>query len=200
MKSAFIVIKASFVIYKTLKAAKVWYKSDMPMGKPSAFVLILSAFTIMMGAVYKFSKKRIFPLFLLQSLGNYCAFCVLHVLIGYVQNKQSQERRAQICKQLKIIHVLWWISAFYASKHSLCSRADFYPWIFILNLVIFALLFVFVHLKAKQGFKLKWNKDEEIAKKLFEAQIDRYYKSTRFVLLWHVVEVALGKLLDTFSN
>lgn len=115
MKSAFIVIKAFFVIYKTLKAAKVWYKSEMPMGKPSALVLALSAFTIVMGAIFKFSHKRILPLFLLQSLGNYCAFCVFHVLIGYVQNKQSAERRAQICKQLKIIHVLWWISAAFGS-------------------------------------------------------------------------------------
>ena len=98
MKSAFIVIKAAFVIMKTLKAARVWYKSDMPMGKPSALVLVISALTIMLGAVFKFSHKRIMPLFLLQSLGNYCAFCVLHVLVGYVQNKQSEARRAKICR------------------------------------------------------------------------------------------------------
>jgi hypothetical protein len=65
MKSAFIVLKASYAIYKVLKAAKVWYKSDMPMGKPSAFVLLISALTIAMGAIYKFTPKRIMPLFLL---------------------------------------------------------------------------------------------------------------------------------------
>ena len=52
----------------------------------------------------------------------------------------------------------------------------------------------------KQGFKLTWAKEEETAKKLFEAQIDRYYRSTRFVLFLHFVEVAIGKLIGKFSE
>jgi hypothetical protein len=93
-KSAFIVIKCSFVIFQTLKAAKAWNKSNMPMTRPVQLTLILSCFILAFGAAYKFTHKKIAPLFLLQSLGNYCSFCVLHVLVGYVQNKKSKEKRA----------------------------------------------------------------------------------------------------------
>jgi hypothetical protein len=65
MKTAFIVIKAGYVMLKTLKAAKVWAGSSNPMGKPAALVLFLSALTLALGALYKFSHKKILPLFLL---------------------------------------------------------------------------------------------------------------------------------------
>ena len=85
-KSAFIVLKCSFVIFQTLKAAKAWNKTNMPMTRPVQLTLILSCFILALGAAYKFTHKKIAPLFLLQSLGNYSAFCVLHVLVGFVQN------------------------------------------------------------------------------------------------------------------
>lgn len=65
--------------------------------------------------------------------------------------------------------MLWWISAAIGARYSFCNQKDFYPWPFILNLGVFAALFLFVHLKTKQGFKLQWAKEEEVARKLFEA-------------------------------
>jgi hypothetical protein len=99
-----------------------------------------------------------------------------------------------------VIHVLLWVWAAIGSRYAYCTDKSFYPLPFVINLAISTVLFVFVHLKMKQGFKLTWAKEEETAKKLFEAQIDRYYKSTRFVLFLHFVEVAIGKLIGKFSD
>ena len=87
VKTLFIVLKASYMIFKTLQAAKVWKKSTSPMGKPAFMVLMLSAVVIAAGAIFKFTHKRLAPLFLLQNLGSFCAFSVLHVLIVSVPCK-----------------------------------------------------------------------------------------------------------------
>jgi len=70
----------------------------------------------------------------------------------------------------------------------------------MLNYLLFLAVFVYVHFLVKKGFSLQWTKEEESAKALFNAQVDRYYRSLRFMAVWHGIEIALGKGLDTWTS
>lgn len=65
--------------------------------------------------------------------------------------------------------------------------------------MLLLVVFAYVHVLKSKGFNMIWTKSEEGAKKLFEAQVERYYKSMFFILLWHAGEIALGKGLDTWT-
>lgn len=170
------------------------------MARPAQLVLLISCLPLIFGVVFKLSHKRIAPLFLLQSLGNYCALCVIHVLIGYIENEKSKKRREEILGHFKILHVAWYIITIIGYKYSYCNQKDIYPWPFFLNLGLFVAVFLYVHVMKKKGFALQWADHEEKGKQLFLAQIDRFYQSMRFLVFWHIAEVVVGKTVDTFSS
>ena len=91
-KKVFIVAKTAFILWQTIKAAAAWRRSKKPMGTPAFLCLMFSAFIVINVAIYKFTSKEIRPLVMLQTLSNYLAFCILHVLIGYAECKKFEAR------------------------------------------------------------------------------------------------------------
>jgi len=183
-KTCLIIFKAGYTIKETLKAAKCWLKSETPMGKPAALVLVLCSVAVMLGAAYKFTSKKIMPLYLLQFIGNYCAFCVLHVLLGYAPCAASKDHQVSISKKFKILHVIQWVMAIVGSQFAHCHEDAIYPIPFIINCVWVFALFFYAKRKTIKCYGMKFGKDEEKARLLFEAQIARYYLSIRFVFTW----------------
>lgn len=201
-KTCMIIAKAGYTVKETLKAAKCWLKSDLPMGKPAALVLVLCSVSVMLGAAYKFTSKKIMPLYLLQFIGNYCAFCVLHVLIGYVPCEAGKERQQAISKKFKLLHVLQWIMAIVGSQFAHCHDDAIYPIPFIVNLIWVFALFAYAKMKTPKSYGIKFGKDEEKAKLLFDAQIARFYLSIRFVFTMQLIAVIFGtgKLTKFFTE
>jgi len=93
--SIFIVAKSLFVIYSNINAIIEWNKSNLPMRRPVQALLSFSTVMVLCTVFYKFryTQKDIGPLFLLQGLACYIAFCIMHVLIGYVKNAASKDQR-----------------------------------------------------------------------------------------------------------
>mmetsp|Transcript_31476 Transcript_31476/g.41684 ORF Transcript_31476/g.41684 Transcript_31476/m.41684 type:complete len:98 (+) Transcript_31476:146-439(+) len=85
LKKIFIVAKTSFILYQTVKAAIAWRRSKKAMGVPAQFCLLFSGLIVLAVCVYKFTSKQIKPLVTLQALSHYLCFCILHVLLGYVE-------------------------------------------------------------------------------------------------------------------
>ena len=52
----------------------------------------------------------------------------------------------------------------------------------------------------KANYRLEWGPDEGKAKKLFEAQTDRFITCYTFLIQWHVFELVLAKILDVFTD
>lgn len=153
VKTLLIVLKAAYMIWQTTKAAKVWKKSASPMGKPAWLVLMLSCLVIAAGAIFKFTHKRLMPLFLLQNLGSFCAFSVLHVLVVSAQVKADKKK--QIEGHIKMMHVVWCaVFGVALTKFTTCSSDHLYPIAFVLNFGLFGILFVYLKMQMKSKFGL----------------------------------------------
>ena len=97
---------------------------------------------------------------------------------------------------IKMMHVVWCaVFGLALTKFTSCTPERVYPLSFVLNLGLFSILFFYVRSQINNKFGLQWADPEDKNKKLFEAQIERYYKSVRFLFFWHLVEVLLGQFL-----
>ena len=83
-------------------------------------ILVLNCLIVSGVAVYKFTTKQIAPLFLLQAASHYSCFCVLYVLIGYVDIKKTEKRDA-IMSILSPMHGIFFLIAYLGFKASSCD-------------------------------------------------------------------------------
>ena len=120
-KQAFIILKTLFTIFVCVQAVRKWKKIDLPMSKPAQRVLLFNCLIVTGVAVYKFTTKQIAPLFLLQAASHYSCFCVLHVLLGYVDIKKT-ERRDAIVNIFKPMHGMFFLIAYLGFKASSCDQ------------------------------------------------------------------------------
>jgi len=61
-------------------------------------------------------------------------------------------------------------------------------------------IFIMVYLLHSRGYLLEWSDDETVAKNLFTAQSERYLSFYTFLIEWHIVELVVGKGLDSFTD
>ena len=85
VKEGLMLLKTLFTLYQTLKAAWSWRNSKMKMAKPAMMLLLFSAAIVTYGYWYKHTSKEIGPLVVMQGLSHYNSFCIIHVLLGYVE-------------------------------------------------------------------------------------------------------------------
>lgn len=199
VKKVLVLAKTAFIIFQTVKAAIAWRRSKKPMGVPAQFLLLFSAVIVALGCAYKFTSKEIKPLVTLQSCSHYLAFCIMHVLLGYVECRKF-EARDKILRCFYLFHVMFWGLIVFSYKTATCTKENFYPDAFLLNNCFFVGIYVMVYMLHSKGYTLEWGKDEEAAKKLFTAQTDRYLSFFTFLVQLHVLEVVLGKGMDTFTD
>ena len=105
-KKVFILAKSGFVVYQTVKAAIAWRRSKKPMGVPAQFCLLLSAIIVSLVCAYKFTSKEIAPLVTLQAMSHWLCFCILHVLLGYVECRNFPMRE-KLMRSLYVFHAMW---------------------------------------------------------------------------------------------
>lgn len=181
-----------------MKAALAWKNSKKPMAGPAFLVLLFSAIIVIGVCIYKFTSKEIKPLVTLQALSHYLAFCILHVLVGYAEAKDFKER-PKLMRAFYVFHVIYWI-ILAVSQTARCTKEDFYPDAFILNNCFSFGIFVMVYMLHSKEYLIVWGKDEQVAKKLFTAQTDRYISFYTFLIEWHIFELVVGKGLDAFAD
>ena len=169
------------------------------MGVPAQFCLLLSALIVLAVAVYKFTSKKIAPLVALQAMSHYLAFCIIHVLLGYVQCAKF-EMRDKILKAFWGFHLIWWVLIAIAAQNSGCSKENFYPDSFLMTNCFSFGIYVMVYLLHNKDYLLEWSEGEEVAKNLFTKQTERYISFYTFVIEWHLFELVLGKCLDSFTD
>jgi hypothetical protein len=198
-KKIFVLAKTSFVIYQTVKAAIAWRRSKKPMGVPAQLCLLFSALIVGSVCAYKFTSKEIKPLVTLQAMSHYLCFCILHVLLGYVECRKF-EARSKILNAFKFFHVLWWAIIFFAYKTATCSKEDFYPDAFLVTNCFNIGIYVMVYSLHSKDYTLEWSEDESVAKNLFIKQSERYLSFYTFLIEWHLFELVLGKGLDSFTD
>ena len=199
-KKVFIVVKTAFILWQTIKAAAAWRRSKKPMGTPAFICLMFSAFIVANVAIYKFTSKEIKPLVMLQTLSNYLAFCILHVLIGYAECKKF-EMRAKMMKAFKVFHAIYWIILGMSRESAVCTAENFYPDAFLLSNCFSLGIYIMVYMLYQRDFLMEWDEEKEaVAKKLFVKQTERYLSFYTFIIEWHVFELILGKGLDAFTD
>ncbi len=169
------------------------------MGVPAQVCLLFSALIVGLVCAYKFTSKEIKPLVGLQAMSHYLCFCILHVLLGYVECRKF-DNRAKILNCFKIFHVIWWVVIFFAYKTATCSKENFYPDAFLLTNCFSIGIYVMVYSLHSKDYTLEWSPDETVAKNLFTKQSERYLSFYTFLIEWHLLELVLGKGLDSFSD
>lgn len=150
--------------------------------------------------VYKFTSKHIAPLFVLQGLTMYSAFCILHVLVIYTENEKSAEIKAKLEGTFKIIHAFYLVILYVAYPNVECTQEDFYPATFLLTNCLFLGVYLMVVILHTKDYLLEWGPNETKAKELFQAQTHRYFHGYTFLVEWHLFEIVLAKMLDTFTD
>ena len=105
-KKVFILAKSGFVVYQTVKAAIAWRRSKKPMGVPAQVCLLFSALIVSLVCAYKFTSKEIKPLVTLQAMSHYLCFCILHVLLGYVECRNF-EMRDKLLRCFYVFHLMY---------------------------------------------------------------------------------------------
>ena len=198
-KKVFVLLKTAFILYQTIKAAIAWRRSKKPMGVPAQFCLLFSGFIVAAVCAYKFTSKKIMPLVTLQALSHYLAFCILHVLLGYVEC-QKFAQRGQIMKAFGMFHMVWWLLIAIASQNSGCTAENFYPDAFLMTNCFSIGIYIMVYILHNKEYLLEWSEGEEVAKNLFTKQSERYLSFYTFIIEWHLFELVLGKCLDTFTD
>ena len=144
VKQIFIILKTLFTIYVCLHAAYKWRKTSLPMRKPAQLLLVFNCILVSGVAVYKFTTKQIAPLFLLQAASHYSCFCVLYVLVGYVDIKKT-EKRDTIMSILNPMHGMFFLIAYLGFKASSCDQENFYPDSFILSNSLFLGVYIMAY-------------------------------------------------------
>ena len=198
-KKVFILAKSGFVVYQTVKAAIAWRRSKKPMGVPAQFCLLLSAIIVSLVCAYKFTSKEIAPLVTLQAMSHWLCFCILHVLLGYVECRNFPMRE-KLMRSFYVFHAMWLAIIWFSWQTATCTKEDFYPDAFMLNNCFSFGIFIMVYLLHSREYMLEWDKDETVAKNLFTKQTERYLSFYTFLIEWHMVELAIGKGLDAFSD
>ena len=99
VKEAFLLINTARLIYVTMKAGFNWksLKGQNPMSKSAFKLLTFNALIILLVCIYKFTVKDIAPLYVLQSMAGYSAFCCLPVLIKSVSESYNNGEKAVAC-------------------------------------------------------------------------------------------------------
>jgi len=161
--------------------------------------LLFSALIVASVCAYKFTSKEIKPLVTLQALSHYLCFCILHVLLGYVECRKF-EARSQILKAFKGLHVIWWAVIAFSFKTATCTPDNFYPDAFMLTNCFNVGIYIMVYMLHSKDYTLEWSEDEKVAKNLFNKQTERYMSFYTFLIEWHMFELVLGKGLDSFTD
>ena len=199
LKKVLVLAKTAFIIFQTVKAAIAWRRSRKPMGIPAQMCLLFSALIVALGCAYKFTSKLLMPIVVLQAMSHYLCFIIIHVLLGYVQCNKF-ENRAKILKVFWMFHACWWVVIFFAFKTTTCTKEHFYPDTLFLNDCFSFGIYIMVYMLHSKDFTLEWTESESKAKSLFKAQIDRYMSFYTFLVEWHIIELVVGKGLDTFTD
>ena len=163
--------------------------------------LLFSALIAIGVAVYKFTTKAIAPLFLLQAISHYSVFCVLHVLVAFAKNHKSKEtQQKKLITAMWPFHIMFFVIMAVGYKATVCDQITQYPDSFLLSNSLFFGIYIMALTLHKQEYTLEWDKSEEKAKKLFLAQTERFIKSYTFLVEWHIFELVLAKVMDTFTD
>ena len=200
LKTCFVVGKTLFTILGTLQAVVAWNKSKKAMKGPAQLLLLFNVCITAGILAYKLSSKHIAPLFLLQGLSFYSAFCVLHVLVGYVECEKAAGLKQKLAGLFKLIHFLYIVLLFVSYPQVECGKEDFYPHAFLLTNCLFLGVYLMVLTLHQRDYLLEWGAHEQAAKDLFKAQTDRYFSTYTFLVEWHLFELVLAKLLDAFTD
>ena len=198
-KKIFILAKTGFVVFQTLKGAWAWRNSKKKMTVPAILCLLFSALIVSLVCAYKFTSKELRPLVTLQAMSHYLCFIILHVLVGYVECKNF-DMRDKLLRAFYIFHVIYWGIIWVSWHTTTCTKENFYPDAFMLNNCFSFGIFVMVYMLHSRGYLLEWGDDEKVAKNLFTKQSERYFSFYTFLVEWHLVELAIGKGLDTFTD
>jgi len=158
-----VILKTSFLVYQTLKAANSWRKSKSLMAKPALLLLLLNAALVVAVCVYKFSSKNIAPLFLLQGLSHYSAFCVLHVLVGYSECKAFDDMRSKFANAFLLMHCIFWCILGLGFSNTECTQKNFYPDGFMLTNAFFFGVYLMVKTLHSKGYLMDWTPAEKKA-------------------------------------
>lgn len=200
VKQIFVILKTSFLVFQTLKAANAWRKSKTAMAKPALFLLLANAALVIGVLFYKFSSKKIAPLFVLQGLSHYSAFCVLHVLVGYSECKAFEEMRGKFSQAFLLMHCIFWCIFGLGFSNTECTQKTFYPDGFMLTNSFFFGVYLMVKTLHTKGYLMEWTAEEKKAQELFEAQTDRFMGFFTFLVEWHLFELVIAKVLDVFTD
>lgn len=61
-------------------------------------------------------------------------------------------------------------------------------------------IYIMVYMLHSKDYTLEWSEDEKVAKNLFVKQTERYMSFYTFLIEWHMLELVLGKGLDSFTD
>ena len=99
-----------------------------------------------------------------------------------------------------VFHVLWWLVIAFVAKSATCTKENFYPDAFLLSDCFSMGIYLMVYMLHAREYTLEWSDDEAVAKNLFVKQTERYMSFYTFLVEWHMVELVIGKGLDTFTD
>ena len=95
---------------------------------------------------------------------------------------------------------MWWFVIFMAFKTTTCTKENFYPDSFFMNDCFSFGVYLMAYLLHGKDYTLEWGEGEDKAKNLFQKQTERYMSFYTFLVEWHLVELVIGKGLDTFTD
>lgn len=61
-------------------------------------------------------------------------------------------------------------------------------------------IYIMMYKLEQMDYLIEWQESEANAKKLFKAQMGRYWSSYTFLVEWHIFELVIAKVLDVFTD
>ena len=98
------------------------------------------------------------------------------------------------------MHLVFWGILAAAWSAASCDAENFYPDSFLLTNSFFIGMFLMIYKMKEKDFMIEWDESESVARKLFQAQMERYWSFYTFLVEWHLFELVLAKMLDTFND
>lgn len=163
-------------------------------------LLIFNAIVCVLLTVYKFTSKKIGPLFVLQAISHYGFYLAFIVLVKFNENKQIAAAGSKILTKLKPLHIVFaFVIGYGYLKQSKCSDANPYPMAFVMGDILYFVTFFACHRFQKKDLEACWSEnlteEEAEEKKLSDAQFKTFFSAYKKMAIWHAVELVIGRVL-----
>lgn len=130
------------------------------MGRFASLLLLFNAFFVILVTIYKFTNKRIAPLFFLQTVSHYSFYLAFCVLVKCTENTKVKEAGGTVLRKTWTVHI-WYIFLLYFGycEASGCVRKAPYPFSFMLGCGMFILTYSALCKLSDEVLIKCWNRD-----------------------------------------